>query len=102
MGESAFAAYPNLYDQPVVHDALRKAIKGCEDHGVSITEASMRWLMHHSILKEHDGIIIGATKEEQIRSNVEQARSGPLPEEILEVMETLWRDVKDWIEGKGA
>lgn len=102
MGESAFPAYPKLYDQPVVHDALRKAIKGCEAHGISITEASVRWLMHHSALKGEDALIIGATKEQQIKSNVEQARRGPLPEEVVVVMETLWEDVRNWVEGKEA
>lgn len=58
-------------------------------------EVAIRWLAHHSALDENDGIILGASKAEQVRETVEMIRKGPLPEEILTIAEDLWSAVKN-------
>jgi aflatoxin B1 aldehyde reductase len=49
--------YPVTFDHPAVHEAIRKFCAVCEEKGISSTEASFRWLVHHSALRDGDGII---------------------------------------------
>jgi len=61
---------------------------------MSSTEASLRWLMYHSALREGDGIIIGATSVDQLKGNLEMVRKGPLDREIIQAVEELWESVR--------
>lgn len=83
-----------LYDKPY----YRKAVKNLEavgkKHGIVLAEISLRWLMWHSELREGDGIILGASRGEQVRGNVEMLRVGKLPDEVLEVIERAWDGIK--------
>jgi aflatoxin B1 aldehyde reductase len=51
--------------------------------------------VHHSVLGEGDGIILGSSRLDQLRGNVEMCGKGPLDEELLELVEELWETVKD-------
>jgi aflatoxin B1 aldehyde reductase len=87
--------YPKTFDKPSVHAAMRKFCEACEERGISSTEASLRWIMHHSVLEEGDGIILGASRVDQLKGNVEMCGKGPLDDELLEMVEELWETVKD-------
>jgi aflatoxin B1 aldehyde reductase len=54
-----------------------------------MTEASLRWLVHHSKLhgKNGDKIIVGASKMDHYRSNMDALAKGPLPEEVVAVFD---------------
>ena len=44
---------------------------------------------------EHgDAIIIGASKVEQLQSNLDDLDKGPLPNDIVEVLNGLWEGCK--------
>ena len=58
-------------------------------------ELSLRWLAHHSILQEQDGIILGASKVAQISKNVAQIKNGPLDDEVAKELSELWESAKD-------
>jgi len=88
-------AYPATFDKPSVHAAVRKFCKVCDDKGMSSTEASLRWIMHHSVLGEGDGIILGASRIDQLKGNVELCKKGPLDEELVKAVEELGEAVKD-------
>jgi aflatoxin B1 aldehyde reductase len=45
---------------------MKEFCKVCEEKGISSTEASLRWLVHHSALRDGDGIILGATRFDQL------------------------------------
>jgi aflatoxin B1 aldehyde reductase len=77
---------------------MKKFITVCEKNGLTSTEASLRWILHHSILGESDGIILGATRVDQLRGNVEAVKKGPLPKAILEGLEEMWDSVKPAME----
>ncbi len=82
-------------DKPVMHAAVRQlqfVLDDCD--GLSMAEASLRWLMHHSALGGGDGIILGGSTVEQIRVNVEAARKGELPEKVVEAFEEVWKMVE--------
>ena len=61
-----------------------------------MAEIALRWISHHSMLKrEHgDAIIIGASKVEQLQSNLDDLDKGPLPNDIVEVLNGLWEGCK--------
>ncbi|KAL8848223.1 MAG: hypothetical protein Q9221_006741 [Calogaya cf. arnoldii] len=64
-------------------------------HGISPVEVAIRWIAHHSALGDGDGIIIGASKVEQIRQTVGMIKDGPLPGDVLEIAEGLWQAVNE-------
>jgi aflatoxin B1 aldehyde reductase len=87
--------YPKTFDKPSVHNAMRKFVKVYEEKGITSTEASLRWIMHHSVLGEGDGIILGASSVDQLKGNVEMCGKGPLDEDLLKLVDELWDTVKD-------
>ncbi|KAI4263557.1 MAG: hypothetical protein L6R42_001296 [Xanthoria sp. 1 TBL-2021] len=64
-------------------------------YNISSVEVAIRWIAHHSALGDEDGIILGASKVEQIRQTVGMIKNGPLPEDVLDIAEGLWHAVKD-------
>ena len=112
-GKSEMTYYTAIYGRPVVEAAFRK-FKDRLDHynaqrvesrsgpdnehtPISLTEASLRWLLHHSALKQElgDGAILGAKREEQLKGNVDFCRKGPLPDAVLSAIEEMWEEVKE-------
>jgi aflatoxin B1 aldehyde reductase len=70
-----------------IHDALSKV---CEGEGLTLKEATLRWLMHHSILGEEDGVILGASSLAQMEENLRACEGGPLSEQVVEEFERAW------------
>jgi len=66
-------------------------------HGLTGHAASLRWAIHHSALsgEQGDGVIIGASKVEQLKENLEICDAGPLPEEVVETINGVWPSVKE-------
>jgi aflatoxin B1 aldehyde reductase len=70
-----------------IHERLTKA---CVEEGLTLKEATIRWLMHHSILGKDDGVILGASSAEQMEENVTACEGGPLPKGVVDVFEQAW------------
>lgn len=87
--------YPKTFDKPEIHKKMREFCKSCEERGITSTEASLRWIMHHAGLGDGDGIILGASRIDQLKGNVEMCRKGPLDEDLLKLVDGLWDAVKD-------
>ncbi|KAI8956769.1 Aldo/keto reductase [Daldinia sp. FL1419] len=87
----------NWYDKPVFHDAIRKMGALCKTHGVDMVDASMRWVLHHSILEgeKGDGVIIGPRSQKQLDSYAAAIKGGPLPQGLVEGINGLWESVAD-------
>ncbi len=99
-GGSRFAAespgpFKSWYDRPSMHEAIKRLKAISEKAGLAMDELSLRWLAHHSILQERDGIILGASKVAQISKNVAQIRNGPLDEEVAKELSDLGELVKE-------
>lgn len=75
-----------------LHDRLQVV---CEEEGVTMKEATLRWLMHHSILCEQDGVILGGSSVDQLEENVRACKGGPLPLAITECFENIWKRWQD-------
>ena len=94
-GNKMGAAHTNWYDKPLMHNAVRNLQKVVEPRGLTLTEVSMRWLVHHSALGGGDGVIIGGSRFEQIGGNVKDVKKGPLPKELVEEIDEMWEMIKD-------
>ena len=93
-GESArftTSVHQKLYSGRYANDAYEKATtlakSACAKHDVSPYDAAIRWLTHHSKLRKDDVLIIGASKIANLKANVESARAGPLPEDLVAALD---------------
>ena len=77
-----------------MHEAIAKLRTLASANNISMEGAAMRWLRFHSGLKDGDGIIIGASKVQQVESTSETCATGPLPEGLAEELSGLWEKCK--------
>ncbi|KAJ6562326.1 NADP-dependent oxidoreductase domain-containing protein [Mycena capillaripes] len=70
-------------------DLLRSAIA---TQGITESEAALRWLAHHSVLKKEfgDAVIIGVSGKKQLEENLEALDKGPLPMDVVEAFNAGW------------
>lgn len=74
--------------------AMKKFDEGARRHGLTPAEVAVRWLAHHSALREEDGIILGASRNEQIVETVGFIRKGRLEDEVVRLAEEAWEGVR--------
>ena len=84
--------YQKRYWKESYFDALRVIQDACAKYELTTVEATYRWLAHHSMLNEErgDAIIIGASRLSHLVQNMEAAKAGRLPEEIIAAFEKAW------------
>lgn len=77
--------------------ALAKWQEIAEEAGTSKAALAYRWVTYNSILKPEygDGIIIGASKVQQLEETLKSLDQGPLPESIVTKINHIWELVKD-------
>ncbi|KAG8213049.1 NADP-dependent oxidoreductase domain-containing protein [Butyriboletus roseoflavus] len=77
--------------EPLLPTVL-KLKEGFDAHGISLPNAALRWLQHHSGLRpEHgDAVIIGASNVPQLQANLRDSADGPLPESAVKLFEDAW------------
>lgn len=90
-GRFASSGYAN---SPEVASAMKAFVTGCKAQDVLPVEVASRWLAYHSALKENDGIVLGASKLAQVGDTVANIRKGPLPSNIVKLVDELWESVK--------
>lgn len=89
--------YTEMYDKPSLVEALAEWESIAKDEGCSRADLAYRWVRYNSSLKqEHgDGIIIGASKLEQLLQTLESINSGPLSQKAAERIDKIWEKIKD-------
>ena len=85
-------SYRERYWKHSYFDAVEQIRKACETEGILMAEAAYRWLVNHSCMKDDmgDGILLGASKQEQLQQNLEASDKGPLPDCVLAAMDEAW------------
>ncbi|KAI0542590.1 NADP-dependent oxidoreductase domain-containing protein, partial [Xylaria digitata] len=73
--------------------------RAAEEAGIPPLEVAMRWLVHHSALRGGgdtggDGVVIGFSKLEQLRENLDSLNKGPLTQDLLDALDQAWRAAK--------
>lgn len=81
------------YDRKEMHDAINTLDAKLKPAGITKVEAALRWISYHSKLGAEDGIILGASKIAQIAQNVESIGKGPLPDDIVEAIDGVWKQI---------
>ena len=85
-------------------DANFKAIdlirQQCEKDGISMVEATYRWLLRHSQLSEKDGLLLGASSLDQLDQNLQAITTASEQENclsptMLEAFDKAWDLTKD-------
>lgn len=84
--------YEGRYWKKTYFMAVKEIREVCELHGISMDEAALRWLQHHSSLKgsRNDGIILGASKIEHLEENLKACEGAKLPEEVAAAYDKGW------------
>jgi aryl-alcohol dehydrogenase-like predicted oxidoreductase len=62
-----------------------------EKAGRSLISLSLNWLLHHTVT---DCIILGASKLEQLKQNLAVLDEGPLPPDVLEQCDEVWKNLR--------
>lgn len=98
-GDGRFArlkSYRDRYWKTSYFDAVNGIKVACDKEGIPMVEAAYRWLINHSQMRasEGDGILLGASKIQQMEQNMACVDKGELPESILAAMDEAWEVAK--------
>lgn len=85
--------YQNRYWKKSFFDAVAIVKDAAEACGVTVIDATYRWLAYHSMLNgdRGDAILIGASKLSHLRQNMDALKAGPLPEQLTAAFEKAWQ-----------
>jgi aflatoxin B1 aldehyde reductase len=88
------AWYRDRYFKDATFDALRLIEPIAQIHNFTLVEIALRWCAHHSKLQMQsggrDGVVIGVSSFEQLESNLKDLEKGPLPDEVVQVLDKAW------------
>lgn len=89
---SRLESYRKRYWKKTYFDAVDEIRKACEQENIPMVEAAYRWLCNHSMLDASvdDGILLGASRVEQMTQNMAATKKGPLPQSIIDAMDDAW------------
>lgn len=88
--------YEGLYNKPEMLEGLSLWEKISADADIPKAELAYRWLAFHSSLNGElgDGIVFGARSVEQARQTIAGLKKGPLPSDVAQKIETVWKTVE--------
>lgn len=92
--------YRDRYFKDEYFEALALVRPVVEANNLTMIETAIRWLVHHSALRitresgGHDGIVTGASNLSQLSGNLDDVEKGPLPLEVVAVLDKAWEVVK--------
>ena len=77
-------------------DALDIIRAAAEKHGLSVAEVSLRWMVHHSLMRRENGdkVIVGASRVRHLEENLVDLEKEALPEEVVDALEKAWSVAK--------
>lgn len=84
--------YKDRYWKKEFFDALNILNVACENRGISLVEAAFRWMTNHSALDATagDGVLIGASSNEQLKQNLKFFGKEKLEQDILDAFDLSW------------
>lgn len=91
--------YRARYSKEPIFEGLAVIRKACDEAGISMPQVALRWLVYHSLLSEHDGVIMGVSKAEHLETNLAAWKAGPLPEAVLQACNMAWEVARPACEG---
>ncbi|THU90262.1 Aldo/keto reductase [Dendrothele bispora CBS 962.96] len=84
--------YRHHYWNDAYFTALASIQAVAEKHNLTLAEIALRWISHHSALKREygDAVIVGASSVKHVEENMNDLDKGPLPNEVVEVVDAAW------------
>ena len=84
--------YQKRYWKPSFFEAVNMLKDSCSVEGLSIIDATYRWLAYHSMLSggRGDAIIIGASSIKHLKQNMMAIDAGPLPDSLVSAFASAW------------
>ncbi|KAF4332882.1 potassium channel beta subunit [Fusarium beomiforme] len=84
--------YRRRFWKDVIFDAVELIREEAGKHGLTEMDCAFRWIEHHSQLDPDrgDSVIIGASSKSQLEQNLCLLEKGPLPKEIVDVLDKAW------------
>lgn len=89
-----FHRYRALYWNNLYKDAVLKLSKVAAENNLTLLEASLRWMIHHSGLGPTDAVIIGSSSVHHLEDNLVDLAKGPLPTVMVAALDEAWEHVK--------
>lgn len=86
--------YQERYFRDAYFDGIEALERASKKHNLSLVEVALRWMQHHSVLNETDGVIIGASSAAQLDVNCTECEKGALPQDVVDAFDLAWRNVK--------
>eukprot|EP00041_Stephanoeca_diplocostata_P012410 m.207883 g.207883 ORF g.207883 m.207883 type:complete len:345 (-) comp18946_c1_seq2:162-1196(-) len=66
--------------------------KACKDADLSMTQATYSWMLHHSMLGDGDGVLLGASKIDHLDENLACCKNAAtLPDAVTEAFDQAWK-----------
>jgi len=69
---------------------LKPLKEALDEQGIAMPKAGHRWLQHHSMLAEGDGVVVGPSNVLQLDTNIKYCEKGPLPDDVLAILDEAW------------
>ncbi|KAF9121748.1 hypothetical protein BGW39_010284 [Mortierella sp. 14UC] len=83
-----------MYWNKANFEAVEALTKVAKANDLTLLEATLRWMRHHSGLSAKDGILIGASTVAQLEESLTELDKGPLPEEMIKAFDDAWEHVR--------
>ncbi|KAF9921268.1 hypothetical protein FBU30_008726 [Linnemannia zychae] len=83
-----------MYWNKTNFEAVEQLTIVAKENNLTLLEATLRWMRHHSDLKAQDGILIGSSKVEQLEECLTELEKGPLPDTMVQAFDDAWNHVK--------
>lgn len=74
-------------------EAIQILDKAAKANNLTLIEATLRWMKHHSGLESKDGVIIGASSLKHLEDNLVDLEKGPLPQVMIDAFDQAWEYV---------
>ncbi len=89
-GRFGTSALAQMYKDRYWNETLFAAVGTLEgiarEAGLGLPELALRWLLSRPVVT---AVLLGGSKPEQLRSNLETAERGPLPQDVLDACEAV-------------
>jgi aflatoxin B1 aldehyde reductase len=86
--------YRDRYFKPEIFACLQLLEPVAQKHNLTLLEIALRWCVHHSQLRIKDdggdGVIVGVSSLKQLKGNLGDLEKGPLPGEVVDVLDRAW------------
>ena len=90
-GRFSNAYYRERFWKREYFDAVTRLVSAARGARISLGEASLRWLLHHS---QADGFLLGASKIEHMREDLAACRKGSLPPVLVRAFDEAWEKTR--------